>query len=308
MPGLLSIPREIRDEIYALIVPEDLASSKSRDLQKERKRISFDKENPDTYFGEESVRYPVHTSLPPTFSLLQTSRQIRTEIMDSLKRLGPVKYKVNFTDRRDKGTLSPTWISVPCFKDKVDVLEVHWKIKTRKTTSVFSFNGDDECENSVYGFGTCLALAQRFVERGVYLLSKKKRNKMHIGLLAMHLNVDPDIDPEDVDEFAEHCCQFLDDWMLGDTWGGYDSNAKEREEAQFRLLSGKIDRLQMFSNSVLKKEWIMEDVVVKRDLNQQEQERAAAERAASAALTVQLHERSNTRLGITGTENTGEAF
>ncbi|KAH6667483.1 hypothetical protein B0J14DRAFT_602404 [Halenospora varia] len=305
MPGLLTIPREIRDEIYGFIVPQDLASSKSRELQKERKRITYDPEDADTYFGEEAVRYPVHTSLPPTFSLLQTSRQIRAEIMDNLKRLGTIKYKVNLTDCKDTGVISLTWISVPCFKDKIGVLEAHSRIKTRKTSSVFSFDGENDPESSVYGFSTCLALAQRFVERGVYLLSKKKRNKMHIGLLAMHLDFDPDIDPEAVDEFMGHCCQFLDEWMLGDTWGGYDINAKEREEAQFRLLSGKIDRLQMFSNGVFKKEWVVADVVAKRDLNQQEQGRVAAERAASVARTVQLHQGLNERLGIAGTENSG---
>lgn len=278
MSSLLTIPREIRDKIYGLIVLEDLASSKSREQQKERKRISYDEENPDTHFSEEAVRYPVHTSLPPTFSLLQTSHQIRTEIMDSLKRLGAIKYKVNLTDRKDKGTISPTWISVPCFKDKIDILEAHWRIKTRKTSSVFSFNGDDDSESSLYTFGTCLALAQRFVERGVYLLSKKKRNKIHIGLLAVHLDADSDIGQEDVDEFTEYCCEFLGRWMLHYVVAGHDSNAVERERAQFLLLSEKIDRLQIFSNGVLKKEWVIADVVVKRDLFLQNIKRVVAER------------------------------
>jgi len=253
MPNLLTIPREIRDQIYDWALSDTLASSRSRDLQRERKRIKHSSSDPETLFGEDSVQYPVHTSLPPAHGLLHTTRQIRREFLDSIKRLGAIRYKVDLVDRKDSGVLAPTWISVPCFADRIDVLEVHWRVRSGKTSSMVTSVGDSE--RYVYnGFDGSLALLQRFVERGVYLLSKKKRHKIHIGVLEIHLNTGDGILEGELDESAEGAGLFLDDYLIGEMSSIYDAERRQREDEQFEMLAGKIDRIQLHANSSLKRE------------------------------------------------------
>jgi hypothetical protein len=215
MPSLLTIPREIRDQIYDWALSGSLASSRSRDLQRERKHITYSPSDPETLFGEDCVQYPVHTSLPPAHGLLHTTRQIRQEFLDSIKRLGGIRYKVDLVDRKDNGVLAPTWVSVPCFTDRIDVLEVHWRVRTSKTSSMITSVGDSE-QYIFNGWEGSLALLQRFVERGIYLLSKKKRRKIHIGVLEVHMNGGLEIDKVELDEFAEVASVFLDDYLIGE--------------------------------------------------------------------------------------------
>ena len=135
MPTLLTIPREIRDQIYGWTLSDTLASFQSRDLQRERKRLTHFPSDPETLFGEDAVQYPVHTSLPPAHGLLHTTRQIRNEFLDSIKRLGSIRYKVDLVDRKDRGVLAPTWISVPClpcFTDRIDVSGSQLESETRQ--------------------------------------------------------------------------------------------------------------------------------------------------------------------------------
>jgi hypothetical protein len=266
MPNLLTIPREIRDQIYDWTLSDTLASSRSRDLQRQRTRVKYSHSDPETYFGEETVQYPVHTSLPPANGLLHTSRKIRHEFLDSIKRLSSIRYKVDLVDRKDTGILAPTWISVPFFTDRIDVLEVHWRVRSGKTSSTVTSAGDSE--RFIYnGFSGSLALLQRFVERGVYLLSKKKRSKIHIGVLEIHLNTGVEVEKEELERFVEEACLFLDEYLIGDMNSIWDNEARQREDAQFELLAGKIDRIQLHANDPLKREWELSDAVAKREEN-----------------------------------------
>jgi hypothetical protein len=109
-----------------------------------------------------------------------------------------------------------------------------------------------------------LALLQRFVERGVYLLSKKKRQKVQIGLLAIHLDTGSERDEEEVAELGENTGDFLNDWLVGDTDFAYDEDSREREDVQFKLLAGKINRIQLLVNSTWRREWELREVTAKR--------------------------------------------
>jgi hypothetical protein len=84
-----------------------------------------------------------------------------------MRRLGPIRYKVNLTDRKEKGDLSPTWIYIPLLTDKIDVLEIKWQIRTKKTSSIVTFDGEDSIERQGHEFSATLAMLERFVERGV---------------------------------------------------------------------------------------------------------------------------------------------
>lgn len=265
MPNLLTIPREIRDEIYKWGLLDSLASSQSRALQRDRKRIAFDDADPETHYGEESVRYPEHTSLPPTHSLLQTSRQLRAELLERIQRMGKLKYKIDLTNRGDKDTLYPTWISVPAFATRVDLVEVELRVRNRKTSSVWTVAEGEGREYEGFVFLGGLVLLQRFLERGIHFLSKKKAQKITIGELAIYVDRPDFVDEEDtareMDEFAE----FLDDWMRGATVLGPLEDAKEREERQFRLLAGKVERVSLFARNKLRREWDMSEMLEKRD-------------------------------------------
>jgi hypothetical protein len=268
MPSLLTIPREIRDEIYEWALQFPLASSFDRSLQRQRKRVTHTSSDPESYFGEEIVRYPGQTTLPPTHGLLRATRQLRAEFLDTVRRLGPVRYKVDLSDRKDNGLVSPTWISVPIFTDKVDILEAHWRIRAGKTSSIATFVGDDIPEFQGQGFSASLAMLQRFVERGVYLLSKKKRRNIHIGLLAINMDTPPEMSKTEAEESVAEFLSTLEQWMIG-TEGfqsmAWDAEAKEREDAQFRVLAEKIDRLEFSLNGILKREFVLDEMLVKRD-------------------------------------------
>jgi hypothetical protein len=265
MPTLLSIPREVRDEIYGWALLDTLPSSRSRGLQRERKTVTYSRTDPETHYGEEAVRYPVHTSLPPTNALLSTARQIRREFLDSIKRLGSLRYKVDLTDRKDNGILAPTWISVPFLTDRIDVLEVQWRARSGKTSSIATYVGDNENGWQENGFCASVALLQRFVERGIYLLSKKKSRKIHIGLLEIHLNTTDEIGKSELAKMVEEIILMLDEWIIGNLVVGYQDECKQKEDAQFRLLAGKVDRMQIHSNGALKHEWELSEEVAKRD-------------------------------------------
>ena len=271
MPSLLTIPRELRDQIYDWTLSDTLPSSRRRELQRERKTIEYSRSDPETLFGQGAIQFPVHTSLPPAHGLLHTARQLRHEFLDSIKRLGGVKYKVDLVDRKDRGVLAPTWISVPClpcFADRIDVLEVHWRVRSGKTSSVVTSVGESEHFNCNQ-FNGSLALLQRFIERGVYLLSKKKRAKVRIGVLEIHLNAG--WEPElfgfgvEADEFAEAAGLFLDDYLLGEDSFVYDGLMRQEFDAQFEMLVGKIDKVQMYANGALKREWELRDAIATRE-------------------------------------------
>jgi hypothetical protein len=268
MPSLLTIPREIRDEIYEWALHSPLTSSADRSLQRERKRIAHNISDTDTYYGEEIVRYPLQTTLPPTHGLLRATRQLRTEFLESVRRLGPIRYKVDLSDRKDNGLVSPTWISVPIFTDKVDVLEAQWRIRSGKTRSTATFAGDDVPEFQGQGFSATLAMLQRFVERGVYLLSKKKRRNIHIGLLAIDMDTPAEMSQTEAEEFTEEFVKSLEYWMIGNEGFqsfAWDPDAKEREDGQFRSLAQKIGKVGFSLNGVVKREWILSEMLVKRD-------------------------------------------
>jgi hypothetical protein len=266
MSHLLGIPREIRDEIYELTLNEPLQSFKDRSLQRDRKcgsSTTFPTQ-PESLHGEKQVCYPLRTSLPPAHGLLLAGRQLRAELLETVKRMRLMRYKVDISSREDNGLIAPTWIAVPLFTDRIDVLEAQWRFRAKKTSSIATFDGDDITAWGS-GFNATLAMLQRFVERGVYLLSKKKRRSIHIGLLDINMDTPTDMPREQIEIMIDEIVRSVDEWMIGEEYFGWDDNRKEREDGQFDLLSGKIDRLRFRVNGVLKHEWVVADEVEKRE-------------------------------------------
>lgn len=187
-------------------------------------------------------------------------------MLDRVERMGPLRYKIDLTNRSDKYTLYPTWISIPLLAKKVDVLDVELRVRSRKTSSVCSSTaGDDEREYEGDVFYGGLVLLQRFLERGVYFLSKKKAEKVSVGLLAINVAMPDHVSDEEALESMKEVWDNLDEWMRGDVDFGASPEAREREDTQFRFLAGKIERLSMSVNGNLRREWDLKEMIRKRD-------------------------------------------
>jgi hypothetical protein len=108
----------------------------------------------------------------------------------------------------------------------------------------------------VYSAG--LVLLQRFLERGVYFLSKKKAKKIKVGLLAVNINTHEYINEESLVET-------LEEWMIGQNDLGGGQDVKEREDKQFRFLAERIESVRLSVNGRLFREWNLKDVLELRD-------------------------------------------
>ena len=55
--------------------------------------------------------------------------------------MGPMRYKIDLACRDDRtSTLYPTWVSIPAFAKRIDVLEVQLRLGLGKATSVNSMS------------------------------------------------------------------------------------------------------------------------------------------------------------------------
>ena len=169
MPDLLSLPRELRDDIYELVFRSSLtlkkahlpririskkkvSSNETAESSSETGRLADDSEGAhcapgesnngrlgslDYYEGEEAIQYPSAKAEPPTGPLLCVNHQIREEMQETIRKK-PVKWHIRLAFREDKELLYPTWISMPAFTDRMDTLHVEIRDRKKKTASLFS--------------------------------------------------------------------------------------------------------------------------------------------------------------------------
>jgi hypothetical protein len=264
-PKILTIPRELRDEIYKWTFSDILPSSTSHQKLADRERVAYSAEDPETYYGEGANRYPKHTSLPSTHWLLHTSRQLRAEVLDSIRRmsLGKVHYRIDLAQRNDKYKLYPTWITVPLFTDRVDVLEVTFRIRDEKTASIVSAHGDEWDEDGdVLMAG--LMLLRRFIERGVYLLSKKKTQNVTVAELLIQASTPPTW----ATTYPERVVALLESWICGESGPNMEGrNDWHGTDELLRFLAEKVERVRICLNGKTTIHWVMKDLMKRRDRN-----------------------------------------
>ena len=188
--------------------------------------------------------------------------------------------------------LYPTWVSIPAFAKHIDVLEVQLRLGLGKTTSVTSVSdaesGYPESDNDVFCGG--LALLQRFLERGVYFLSKKKREKISVGKLAVHVHVPKELEKE-MEDRAKEIADVLDKWMRGglEPYGGEsegEGERREREDGQFRIFAGRVERVELSLVGKLERTWVLQEMLEVREKLQMEKKEERQRREAGEAAEV----------------------
>jgi hypothetical protein len=214
MPNLLSLPRELRDDIYDLVFRSSLTLKKAHlpRIRISKKKTSDDEshgnwkaphpqhdnlggamcvpgdtndaaiEDAVYYAGEEAIRYPNARPVPPTDPLLRVNHQIRAEMQEAIQKK-PVQWRIRLSFRDDKELLYPTWMSMPAFTDRIDTLDVEIRVRKKKTASLFSTTSSIISNtSSTYArdrnegdvFFGGFALLQRLLERGPSFVNKKK--------------------------------------------------------------------------------------------------------------------------------------
>lgn len=286
MSRLLALPRELRDEVYEHLI--SLPIDRPAILQRPRKRITYSASNPESHYGEEAVRFLTESPTPPAHGLLGASRQLRAEFKDALDRLGGSKYKIDVALRGDKQILYPTWIRVPSIAKRVSVIDVKLRMRERYSTSVCSVPGEGyEMDGNTFCAG--LGLLQRFLERGIHFLSKKKAESLTIDLLVIDMNFEPKTEEKQCREVALEIVEWLYQWMVGKEESPREidegAEGKEREDRQFRFLASKVERLKMTCLGDVYGDWCLRDMVAERDKYAQEAAAAAAEIAAAEIAT-----------------------
>lgn len=318
MPSFLSLPRELRDNIYRKILdiqtnpepepsaPKGLTSLKIDDPEERKKRPSnrtrigrpsekkrvdsgilqnavdvsangatsgnkvdgetqtetaelcFDgmgmEVEPEYYDGEESVRYPKRTPTTNVSGLLQSSQQLRAEVLDAVSR-SRMRYRIVISYRDDNGRVYPTWVNLPAFASAIDELDVDMRLRPSRSSTLCSANWDDDGDDgegtgSKYdgdlAYGT-ISLLQRFLERGAHFLDRKRRRPLRIGHLRVSWRVvnpqqsGTNVSPESADDMQ----RFFDEWFAGEYEDGFLAKSQRREDEFIIWLAERIGKFSL---------------------------------------------------------------
>lgn len=319
MPDFYSLPYELRDDIYKHVLSGNLPSNATRSLFGLRKRVSRqpppDKviheestASPSTrfvdeaepvrdsaiasssfddvgyYSGEENIRYPLLIPQPSGNALLRASRQLRAELLNKISRTR-IRYKIHLAFRNDTDVVYPSWISVPAFSNRVDVLDVEVRFRPHKTSSLCSANGDDDGRELGDPLLGSLALLERFLERGVDFLSRKRGKKITVGLLAVQIMIkgfeSPNIHPDEYDEWIEAIGSDVDEWFRDTRTSNIRfPDGPVRADQLICLFAERIDRFSIQIEES-KREWDMKEVLIERRKFHEAEKSALPQRTVS---------------------------
>ena len=303
MSKLLSLPRELRDQIYREVVSDNTSLKPSPGPRKciVKSKHSILKSNtnestltgnliaeravqaqpgpaplpePEYPEGEAALRYSLAEPVPPTSSLLQSCRQLRAELLDSIRKT-KVNYRIRLAFRDDADTIYPTWISLPAFASHIDVLTVDIRTRAKKTPSLFSMaDSEAEWDTRPDVFLGALVLLRRFLERGPLFLARKKAKGITIDTLLLH------IQPKDYsygtsEEVFQDAAESLDKVLLYGDEGDYHGKDFEYRDEFYRFFATRITRVRCRVD-YQSKEWLFADILQKVDERQAQRMRDEA--------------------------------
>ncbi|KAI9659842.1 MAG: hypothetical protein M1821_001193 [Bathelium mastoideum] len=129
MSSPLSIPRELRDGIYNLLISQAVDPPSSPDFPYERRafRSTEDVRNAlEVFDGLIFLPTAAAHSVTPCTSLLRCNKQLRNEVLAALERHGKTcktSYKLDIMITQS--AICPTWLSFPWATEHIDMLEVN---------------------------------------------------------------------------------------------------------------------------------------------------------------------------------------
>lgn len=230
MPNFLGLSRELRDLVYMAVLNSANKPPPSPSADSEERHQSYE----ETFQGCNMYStHPVHIA---SAALLLTNRQIHAEFAASiarLKRSGRLRYKLDCMLYEEE-IIYPTWLSVPVLSERIDVLEVDFRLFGDPAGNAHGYmdywKADHGAASPVlWGLWTLL---KRFLTRGPDFLSPEKdERKIEVDTLVLNV-----IDTSYPDE----------DWIPG-----YDRSRDDimHSEHVVNEMSHAIDRLLEWSTS-----------------------------------------------------------
>jgi hypothetical protein len=105
-----------------------------------------------------------------------------------------------------------------------------------------------------------LVLLQRFIERGVFFLSKKAQN-VTIGELFIKISTPASWLTTDL----EHEVEWLELWICGEGAPGRHRYDWEGTDEMLRFLGEKVELVRICANGKTTTHWVMRDLIKRRD-------------------------------------------
>ena len=187
-----------------------------------------------------------------------------------------IDYKIRLAFREDKELLYPTWISVPAFADRIDVLDVEIRIRRKKTASLFSTTSSivsqsDEGRRDGDLYFASLVLLQRFLERGPSFLSKRIAPQTHtsltIGTIVLHVVPKDLFYPQPAKDVFSDTIEWVNEFLVDEEEGHVNAHNLERWKRTqdfLRIFTERIDRLAVQVED-LRQEWDLKRVMAERE-------------------------------------------
>jgi hypothetical protein len=296
MPHLLSLPREIRDDIYKWLLRgaeaeaeaeghQNSGSHRAR-LRRVLKPVTKSAVEPDVpipttykskpvvnpgvgyYDYEETIRYPASRPMPPSEALARAHPRLHDEVKDAVAR-AEIHYKVKLGWRSGLERWMPTWLSVPAFTSRVDVLEVVDCEHKGKPSSLWSL--DDCWKGDTDAVYAGLALLKRFLERGTDLLSDTTDSRpddqrgVTVGLLVFQLRCIEDQRAEYVEDSFKDFADDTDHLLLGMDWAVRRADQLAHEDEILTFVSERVTRLELRAAGGWVRSWDMKETMVERE-------------------------------------------
>ncbi|KAI9723346.1 MAG: hypothetical protein M1812_001230 [Candelaria pacifica] len=178
MTTLLTIPQELRDEIYTLVLSATLPLPSAASFATPREVYE---QNFRQIRGGSCNRYTLLSLLINSTALLLINRQINNEVSSLISREKKAQKLVYLLDCviLNEKCIYPTWLSIPFLSDFIGKVYVDFRIDGRCEDYHGSAwtGGDGGPGDMVYSL---FDLLQRFLERGPHFVGPQRQNKINV--------------------------------------------------------------------------------------------------------------------------------
>lgn len=181
MSTFLSVPREIRDNIYLFVLLSESPAPTPPWLRRsEPPQHEYDK-----FVG---ISYPLAPPPLASYALLLACRQVSAEVQDIisiLKNTVPLRYKIDAVFDGQNFSYW-TWVSMPYFSLHIDIVDVELRFFGAILTDdperqVGEYTSDNRLTRQLY------VLLFRFMEHGPRFLAPKARSELQMRVMNVNI-------------------------------------------------------------------------------------------------------------------------